>query len=140
MKALRSTLLLLGILTFVGAAHAQEVRLRANIPFDFVVGNRVLPAGEYELGKALVGANVIAIRDEDQPSTTMVGSHPCALSEPSKTSKLVFHRMGGEYFLYQIWVEGRDTGSEFSKSKLEIQMAKNHSNEDEVIVAALITR
>lgn len=140
MKTLRYALLLVGILTFVGAANAQELRLRANIPFDFVVGDRVLPAGEYDMGKALVGANVIAIRDEDQPSTTLVGSHVCTLTEPSKTSKLVFHRMGGEYFLYQIWVEGRTTGSEFAKSKLEIRMAKNQTNEDEVIVAALITR
>lgn len=140
MKALRPVLIALGLLLAVNAAKAQEMNLKANIPFNFVVGNRVLPAGEYLLNSILPGSGVVALRDQDVPSTTAVGTIPCSLAAPSKTSKLVFHRMGNEYFLYQIWVEGRATGRELPKSRIEVEMASNQTRADEIIIAAVITR
>src|SRR6516165_9168510 len=47
MKYLRSAVFALGLLLVVSATQAQQVRVKAEIPFDFVVGNQVLPAGEY---------------------------------------------------------------------------------------------
>ena len=44
MLRLHSALLGLGMFLAVSATNAQEERVRANIPFDFVVGNKV--AGE----------------------------------------------------------------------------------------------
>jgi hypothetical protein len=59
---------------------------------------------------------------------------------PSKETKLVFHRMGGLYFLYQVWTAGNDTGREFPKGRIEVQMAQNRETPEVVIVAALISR
>jgi hypothetical protein len=42
MNRLRFGFLGLGLLLAVSAAQAQETRVKANIPFDFVVGNQVL--------------------------------------------------------------------------------------------------
>lgn len=140
MKVLRPVLIALGLLLAVSTVHAQEPVLKANIPFNFVVGNRWMPAGDYVLNNQLPGSGLVAVRDAEQNNSSVVGTTPVSLTEPSKTTKLVFHRMGGEYFLYQIWVEGRATGREFPKTKLEIQMAKYHTNEDEIIIAAVITR
>lgn len=139
MKTLRPIIVALGLLLAVSAAKAQDLVLSANIPFDFVVGNRVLPAGEYRLDTVFQDSGVIALRDQDQPSTTMTGTIPRSLAAPCKTTKLVFHRMGNEYFLYQIWVEGRATGRELPKSRIEVQMAKNQTRADEIIIAAVIT-
>lgn len=51
------------------AAQAQQTSVRANVPFDFVVGNNAYPAGEYAL-KSLVG-NGVPIRVENlQEETT----------------------------------------------------------------------
>jgi len=47
MKYMRSVLCGLGLLLAAAATPAQEARVKAQIPFDFVVGNQVLPAGEY---------------------------------------------------------------------------------------------
>src|SRR5579862_10059594 len=38
-----------GLLLAVGSAYAQSSRLVADIPFDFIVGNKVFPAGQYEI-------------------------------------------------------------------------------------------
>lgn len=138
MKTLRPVLFAFGLLLVVSAAQAQQPVLKANIPFNFVVGNRVLPAGEYELSSMSAAANVIAVHDWDNKAFSAVGTNPCSLNAPSKTSKLVFHRLGGEYFLYQVWIEGRDTGREFPRTKLETQLAKNHTDADEIIIAAVI--
>ena len=140
MKVLRPVLIALGFLLVVSTVHAQEPVLKATIPFAFVAGDRWMPAGDYVLNNQLAGSGLIALRDEDLNKTSIVGTIPVSLAEPSKTTKLVFHRMGNEYFLYQVWVEGRATGREFPKGKVEIQMARNHTNADEVIVAAVITR
>jgi|APPan5920702752_1055751.scaffolds.fasta_scaffold36001_1 hypothetical protein len=140
MKVLRSVLIAFSFLFVVSSAHAQSA-VQATIPFNFVAGNRVLPAGQYVLGsKSLTSGNLISIRDLDEPITSLALSNPCSVSKAPKTSKLVFHRIGNEYFLYQIWVEGETTGRQFPMSKLEVQMAKNEPQTEEVIVAALLMR
>jgi len=140
MKVLRSVLIAFSFLFVVSSAHAQSA-VQATIPFNFVAGNRVLPAGQYVLGsKSLTSGNLISIRDLDEPITSLALSNPCSVSKAPKTSKLVFHRIGNEYFLYQIWVEGETTGRQFPMSKLEVQMAKNEPQTEEVIVVALLMR
>ena len=47
MKNLRSILFSLTILLLATAAQAQTTNVKANIPFDFVVGDHAYPAGEY---------------------------------------------------------------------------------------------
>ena len=141
MKVLRSISILFALLLAISAAHAQTPALQAAIPFNFVVGNRALPAGEYTLSNTwLTSANLISLRNLDAPITSIAATNPCSVNQVPKTSKLVFHRIGNEYFLYQIWVEGEKTGREFPMSKLEVQMAKNAPQTEEVIVAALLTR
>lgn len=140
MKVLRSILAVFALFFGVSAAHAQESGLQAVIPFNFVAGNRVLPAGHYSLRNWDTSSGVIAVRDLDEPIASFSNTNACSQRAPAKSSKLVFHRIGNEYFLYQIWVEGETTGRQFPMSKLEIQMAKNDPHAEEVIVAALLTR
>ena len=52
---------------------------------------------------------------------------------------LVFQRMGDSYFLYQVWTAGNSLGREFPMSKKEVQLAKNYSKPELVIVAANIS-
>jgi len=140
MKVLRSIFAISALFFGVSAAHAQQPILQAAIPFNFVAGNKVLPAGHYLLREWDKSSTVVALRDLDEPIASFSTTNACSLNEPAKSSKLVFHRIGNEYFLYQIWVEGDTTGRQFPMSKLEVQMAKNEPRAEEVIVAALLTR
>lgn len=142
MKVLRSISIVFALLLAVSAVNAQTPALQAAIPFNFVAGNRVLPAGQYVLSNTwLTSSSLISLRDLDAPITSMAITKPCSVNEAPKTSKLVFHRIGNEYFLYQIWTEGEKNGREFPMSKLEVQMAKNEPRAEEVvIVAALLSR
>ena len=140
MKHLRSVLFVFTALLLATAAHAQSTNVTASVPFDFVVANQAYPAGDYAV-KSISDTGVpILIRNSDEAEKGIVLSGSCSSVKPSTTTKLVFHRMGGQYFLYQVWQEGNTTGREFPLSKREIQLARNSSKSEIVIVAANLTR
>jgi len=121
-------------LLFASTAQAQELRVKADIPFDFVVGNTVYSAGTYTIAPALHSTNAMLLEGPDARNIVM--PNRCSSTLPAKGTVLVFDRMGDTYFLNQIWVEGRTDGREFPKSKAELQLAKNHTPSDNVTVVA----
>jgi hypothetical protein len=140
MKNLRPILFALTVLLTAAAAQAQEAKVRAIVPFNFVVGDRAYPAGEYYLISLDNSNGVVRIDSTQEGSAAMVVSNSCSTTKPSEKTKLVFHRMGGSYFLYQIWTEGHFSGREFRRSSTEIKMAQNHLKPEDVIVAANLSR
>jgi len=137
MKNLRYILAALVVLLMATAAHAQQPTLTGTIPFNFVVGDRAYPAGDYVFRHS---DNVITITNAQQSKTEMAVSNACGGSTPSKNSKLVFERMGGYYFLRQIWVVGYSQGRELPRSRTEVRLAQNHEKPESIIVAADISR
>ena len=140
MKIPRCVFFVLATLLVVPAARAQQNGVKADVPFDFVVGNRAYPAGAYILNSPLNDNVVIRIQNTQEVLSGFSVSNACAKGAPAKETKLVFHRMGGRYFLYQMWTEGNTTGREFPKSRIEVQLAQNHETPEVVIVAAVIAR
>jgi len=140
MKNLRSVLFALTILFMATAAQAQQSAVKANVPFDFIIGNRVYPAGEYVLKSTFNDRALLRIDNTQQVLTGYIVSNACANSAPAKETKLVFHRMGNHYFLYQVWTAGNSTGHEFPRGRAEIELAQNHEQPELVMVAAVISR
>jgi hypothetical protein len=75
--------------------------------------------------------------DESEKGITL--ANECQKGQPASQTTLVFQRLGNNYFLYQIWTEGNSLGREFPMSKTEVQVAKNYSKPELVIVAANIS-
>jgi hypothetical protein len=140
MKNMRSVLFVLAAILLVPAARAQQNGVKADVPFDFVVGNRAYPAGEYTLRPALNGSGVIRIENMNEVLAAFTQTNPCSKAKPAPETKLVFHRMAGRYFLYQVWTEGNLTGREFPKGPIEVELAQNHEKPEVIIVAAVISR
>lgn len=140
MNRMRTVLLGLGFLLAVSAAQAQQNGVKANIPFNFVVGSQVLPAGEYLVTTQGASNHIILIRSSDSKAVALSLSMACSTGRPSDTSKLVFHTLGGQYFLSQIWAQGYDQGRQLPRSKAEVEMAKNHTPTGEFVLAAKLTR
>jgi hypothetical protein len=137
MKNLRSILAALAVLIMATAAQAQQATLSATVPFNFVVGDRTYPAGDYLFRNS---ESLLKITNPEQGKTEMTLSHPCESLRPSADSKLVFDRMGGYFFLRQIWVAGDSHGRELTRTRAEIRLAQNHEEQEAVIVAANISR
>jgi hypothetical protein len=82
-----------------GNALAQDHQVKATVPFDFTVGNKLLPAGNYTITS--VSVNQIEIRSWDQHVAML--SLTLADDKQSKNgSKLVFDKIGRQYFLTDI--------------------------------------
>jgi|SRR5271167_3151651 len=140
MKNVRFVLFALTVLLMATAAQAQQTNVKANIPFEFVVGDRAFPAGEYALKSMTTNDMVIRIDNTQEAVAGNTLSNTCRGITPSASTKIVFHHMGDHYFLYQIWTEGNLAGREFSKSREEVQLAQNHETPELVVIAAKITR
>ena len=117
---------LLVVMTMIAAgtaANAQSLqyKLTAKIPFEFTVANKKLPAGEYSVRRAqqTSGDLVLQIDSKDGRESISRLTIPVNTLEPANESRLVFHRYGDEYFLFEIWPAGGNTGRELPKSRSE---------------------
>ena len=121
-KGLTMLMLVVGLaLASAAVANGQSGRqVTAQIPFDFIVAERTLRSGQYQVTKANGAGDVLAIRSADRTEQLMRLSRPViAKNRQDKSAKLVFHRYGSTYFLSQVWVAGSDEGREFTKSRNE---------------------
>lgn len=140
MKNLRSILFSLTVLLMATAAQAQQTNVKASVPFDFVVGNQSYPAGDYSVKSLSQNGIPILISNDQDSSKGIVLSNTSTLAKPADMTRLVFHRLGDRYFLYQIWTQGNSAGREFPMSRTEVQLAQLQPKTELVIVAANITR
>ena len=139
MKNLRSIFLALTVLLLATAAQAQTTNVKASIPFGFVVGDHAYTAGEYTVKSMSESSSAIRIDSADESEKGITLSNVCSKAQPAVGTTLVFQRLGDNYFLYQIWTEGNSLGRQFRMSKAEVQLAKNYSKPELVIVAANIS-
>jgi hypothetical protein len=140
MKTLRSAIFALGLLLVVSGAHAQTIHVSGKVPFDFVVGKKTFPAGEYSVQSMERSPDALNIRNTDEGTSSLTLTQHTEKLNPSNKTVLVFHRVGEQYFLAEIWVAGSSRGTQIPRGKVEEQMAKNQTPGSDVIVAANITR
>jgi hypothetical protein len=115
--------------TFVVSAQAQSPsnRVTAQIPFDFNIGDKKLPSGKYSIGRLRQNSDDIvqSIDAEDGHSKAIRTSIPVRNLDLTDNAKLVFHRYGDQYFLYQVWPAGTSTGRQFTASRSERDARRN---------------
>jgi hypothetical protein len=123
------------VLLAAGFAHTQigPTGVKANIPFDFSVGNTALPAGEYTV-RATGMEGVVAVIGSDS-QLKLVATHSVLSGRAPNQTKLVFHQYGDRYFLAQIWVEGETSGREVPTTRLEKELMSKAGAEPAVVVA-----
>jgi hypothetical protein len=107
MKNQMFALIGLGLLLATASAYAQTGVVKANVPFNFIVNKTQLPAGEYKILPLGITGSALSIQSPDGKVIKEFLPNACTTSETPKTSKLVFHRCGAQYFLAEIW--GQET-------------------------------
>ena len=122
--------MLLASLTVSAQGQSLAYRVKANIPFDFTVGERKLTAGEYSVGRAIQSSGdlVLSITDHDGHAKATRLTNATVALRPKERSVLVFHRYGDQYFLFQVWTAGETGGRQFPESRSERaqrELAKN---------------
>jgi hypothetical protein len=93
-----TALLAIACLSASVLGYAQSP-VRANIPFEFTIGQKVLPAGEYSISN--VSDRVIELRNREKHVTIMVPATATAYVS-QKPHVLVFNVYGDQYFLHEV--------------------------------------
>jgi len=119
-----------------------KAHLVADVPFEFMVADKTLRAGEYRVSAIDQSGDAIAITNGRGENAIRL-SMPKGRNDREKAAKLVFHRYGSTYFLSQVWMAGEATGRELPRSKQEraiereLKVASNGRTFDTVEVIAL---
>ena len=110
--------LAIGALMSVGAIADNAIAIKANVPFDFMVGNQRVPAGVYTFAQN--GSwNMIQISSWDTRTGLKVLRHPAGDNTTGFQYALVFNKYGNRYFLKQVWTGNGVMGVQLPTSRAE---------------------
>ena len=98
-------------------AHAQSPRFK--VPFDFTVGNQVLPAGTYQVSYIATNTAILIRSKGERLHAALTTTYP---ADPSTgVGKLIFAKYGNQYFLHEVLCADVAMNVEIPKSRLEKQ-------------------
>ncbi len=128
-------------LAAISVSAQSRGHLSANVPFDFQVGSRTLPAGEYTI-RQLSSSNegVLNIGDGRKQSTLAL-SRVVEANRNARRSRMVFHKYGERYLLASIWDnrgEGRILPQSADERGIRREIASTKKNvAPEIVVVEL---
>jgi hypothetical protein len=99
-------------------AQAQANKVVANVPFEFSVGFKAMPAGEYSVQTIISAGNGLLIQSTDGKISALRLSDATDRIKSNSQPRLVFHRYGERYFLAEVW-NGANTGRRLAQSQEE---------------------
>lgn len=113
-------IMVLALATAVASAQAQSGnKVVADIPFEFSVGYKTLPAGAYSVKILTAASNALMIRSADGKTSALRLSQPTEESKANAHARLVFHRYGERYFLAEVWTGADNVGRQLLQSQEE---------------------
>lgn len=118
-----ATLSLFVALTVIGIAGLGSA-VRANIPFDFTIAGKTLPAGQYTMMRG-TGQGTLLIRNTEKGWAAATIAQDGNVKDDGK-AVLQFHRYGDQYFLAT--VSDGNTASELPMTKAERKAARGKDN------------
>ena len=106
----------LAFVTAVVSANGQSRQARASVPFDFVVGDKTLASGHYDVATINDAGDCLKISNTEAKGSA--ARLTAMLDGKTDRAKLVFHRYGQRYFLAEVWTAGAE-GRQLNKSRQE---------------------
>jgi hypothetical protein len=107
----------LSLVAAVVSANGQSSQRQvANIPFNFTIGDKNMPAGRYDVSQVTSGGEAIRVRDTQGTRSAIRLSNLMVKTNPTERAKLVFRRYGKSYFLAEVWSAGYANGRRLLKS------------------------
>ncbi len=111
------------VMSVAGSAYAQT-SAQFVIPFQFLAGDRVMPAGHY-LVRVDQGARTLNVRHESGLSATALRVIPAKRSlDRVEEGRLLFKAYGDARVLARIWTRGVEDASDLPVSKAERELAR----------------
>ena len=115
----------LGLAGSLTSAKGQATRhVKAQIPFDFVVGDKRLSAGTYVVSPTSDEGAALLIQNATNKEGNIRLSNNIEPNKQDTNARLVFNRYGDTYFLVEVWRGGIGAGRRLLESRQEKAMKR----------------
>jgi hypothetical protein len=122
-SGLVSSALAIGIAATPSNALAQTSSgVKANIPFAFQVGSRVMPAGTYIFSKQ--GDHIMLLSSDDARNRILTLVLPQSESKPPAVGTVTFAKYGDRYFLHEVSSSDSSTAYTWTTGKQEKELIR----------------
>jgi hypothetical protein len=119
------------------AAKAQTTQLKVTVPFEFIAGDTVLPAGYYDVQSiGPWGGKTLSIHSGTSNAGALFLSNSCQSAKASDRSTLVFYRYGQKYFLAKVWTANTQTCQQMLLNHHHTELARNQQKTEVVLMAS----
>ena len=129
--------LVLGGVTAASAQFNFGSALRVNVPSEFVVEDKVFPAGEYSIFQTpstTDSSTNLILRGRNGRSMIM-NTMIARSNEAATSTHLVFDIVDGTHFLSKIWLKGEITANEIPKSSFERRLIAENKQVRQVVIS-----
>lgn len=147
MKFIHRFIPVLALLFALGAtSFAQSARRTVvQIPFDFVVGQKTLPAGKYRIEPVRREAyTTLEIRGITSRASAFVNTTSIRGGDSQRQPRLVFQKYGETYVLAEVWPASDGDGRELAQSRrgraTDAEVAAGKARRPETVTLAVSTR
>ena len=137
--ATRMLVLALTMLPMLATAQlGSSQKIVVQVPFEFVVGSKVVPSGEWIVQPTRIDTNSLMIRNNGAAVGMFSAAALLDAKEVAGNYALVFHKYGNSYFLSGVKIKGTRTGYRLPQSKAEAEMrARNVTATEKTVLASL---
>ena len=115
----------LAMLVLCLGAQAQTTVMLANVPFEFQMGSKQMPAGDYVISYS---QHLVTLQQGHAGTAATALTTPVSRAKAPETGVLQFNRYGDAYFLSTIWTPYSTDGAVFLKSSREKELASKISS------------
>ena len=95
--------LVVSALAAANASAKSPIVLRAQVPFDYHVGDKLMSAGDCTVDAVNDDGSALRIRSKAGEIATALTNAKQAKSGSKSSPRLVFHKYGDQYFLAAVW-------------------------------------
>ena len=124
------------VMTAVSVRAQSERSKVTNIPFNFIVGQKTLPAGDYTVEPYRRDYDKVwLVQSRDGRTRALFITMPLQFSKTQDKSKLVFHKYGNQHFLAQVCLAGGNSGRELFMPRQENELVKKMIERQTIVLA-----
>ena len=125
-----------GLVLLLSAATASADTVgRFQIPFEFLMGDKVLPAGDYKVTVDTDNRRIQLSSWEGSAAVNLTANTPHRAA--TDTGKLVFRKYGRVLVLREMWRYGASYGHELITSKAEKEIAQKAATSSRLEVVSM---
>jgi hypothetical protein len=119
MKLNLSLAILAAALTGPGL-FAQSMNYRADVPFNFQIGETQMPAGHYSVKET---RGILTVAEANGKKSVFRLTMPAERRSVTPDAKLAFNRYGDDYYLTNVWTAGSREGQALVQGKHEKELS-----------------